>query len=137
MVSSLKLVFEPFKRGIRCFKRGSQSCHSSAGQCGGQGGGEMVKRFFSSGKFFFVFCVGVFVFYKREYLVAAAWHWHLLGMSSSLKEAFNLAQAGGRILGGRTRRDVGRVFVSHSSHYAIVWHTLPLCHTMTYPPTLL
>ena len=90
-----------------------------------KGGGEMVKRFFSSGKFFFVFCV-VLVFYEREYLVAAAWHWHLLGMSSSLKEAFNLARAGGRILGGRTRRDVGRVLVSHSSHYAIVWHTLPL-----------
>ena len=59
VVSSLKLVFEPFKRGIRCFKRGSQSCHSSAGQWCGQGGGEMVKRFFSSGKFFFVFCVGI------------------------------------------------------------------------------
>ena len=133
MVPSLKLVFEPFKRGIRCFKRGSQSCHSSAGQCG-QGGGEMVKRFFLQESFSLYF---VFVTYKKEYLVAAAWHWHLLGMSSSLKEAFNLAQAGGRILGGRTRRDVGRVLVSHSSHYAIVWHTLPLCHTMTYPPTLL
>ena len=39
MVTSLKLVFEPFKRGIRCFKRGSQSCHSGAGQCGQGGGG--------------------------------------------------------------------------------------------------
>ena len=34
-------------------------------------------------KYFFLFALKL-VFYNREYLVEAAYHWHLLGMSSSV-----------------------------------------------------
>ena len=103
MVTSLKLVFEPFKRGIRCFKRGSQSCYS-AGQCGQGGGGVVFSS--SSKKYFFALGVQICILQEGDIWLR---HWHLLGMSSSLKEAFNLVGAGGRILGGRRRGDVGRV----------------------------
>ena len=127
MVSSLKLVFEPFKRGIRCFKRGSQSCHSSAGQWCGQGGWRDGEEVFSSGKFFFVFCVGICILQEGisgcgSLALAPPWHEQLFkrGIQSG---------AGGR-------EDLRRK--NETGCWAgLGIPLLPLCHSLAYPPTLL
>ena len=75
-------------------------------------------------------------------LLIVAWHSHLVGMSSSLKEAFNLVQSGGAGIVGRAggsyeagEGEEGLLGGASHSHYAILCQALPqhcciVCHTI-------
>ena len=69
-----------------------------------------------------------------------AWHSHLVGMSSSLKEAFNLVQSGGAGIVGRPggsyeaeEGEEGLLGGASHSHYAIPCQALPhKLHSLPY-----